>query len=75
MKSTADLLRLAAESLEEGTDPFNANWLRLHEVSLDQCLTLGEQLAIGARIVAAGIENPRSLEGMTYLHTIAIGGK
>jgi len=65
--STAALLRKAAGALDRGEDPLTAPFLGDNDVSLDQCYTLAEQLAIGARIVAAGIEEPRSLAGQAYL--------
>lgn len=70
MKS-AELLRAAAESLDDHTSPFCDEFLTWHEVTLDQCMSLAEQLAIGARIVAYAIENPRSEEGMAMLQTMA----
>lgn len=65
--SIAALLRKAAEAMDEGRNPFDAVFLRKNEVTLDQCLTLAEQLAIGARIVAAGIEAPHSHAGQAML--------
>lgn len=70
MKSAA-LLRAAADALEDGRDPLINPFLSENEVTLDQCFSLAEQLAIGARIVAAGIENPRSEQGVAMLLTMA----
>jgi hypothetical protein len=65
--STADLLRKAADALEAGQDPFALPFLQEHDVTLDQCQSLADQMAIGARVVAAGIEKPRSLAGQAML--------
>ena len=51
--STAALLRKAAEALERGESPLTTPFLGDNDVTLDQAFTLAEQLAIGARIVAA----------------------
>lgn len=72
MKS-AELLREAAEALDRGDNPFSTSWLSEHEVTFDQCMSLAQQLAIGARIVAAGLEKPRSAQGMAMLMTLAEG--
>jgi hypothetical protein len=71
MSSSAELLRKAAEALEAGEDPFNDNFLSRNEVTFDQCMSLGQQLAIGARIVAEGIEHPRSPEGHVMVLAMA----
>ena len=68
--STAELLRKAAAALERGESPLTTPFLGDNDVSLDQCFTLAEQLAIGARIVAAGIERPRSLAGQAYVEAL-----
>ena len=69
--TTAQMLRLAADALDDGRDPLTNPFLADNDVTLDQCYALAEQLAIGARIVAAGIENPRSPQGMAMLMTMA----
>jgi hypothetical protein len=69
--STAALLRKAAEALEQYDDPFAGSFLSDNDVTSDQCMTLADQLAIGARIVAAAIENPRSEAGVAYALTLA----
>jgi hypothetical protein len=69
--TTAALLREAAVALDEGTDPFSTNWLSEHDVTFDQCMSLAQQLAIGARIVAAGIDKPRSAQGIAMFATMA----
>jgi hypothetical protein len=69
--TSAELLREAADALDEGTDPFSTGWLSEHEVTFDQCMNLAKQLAIGARIIARGIERPRSPQGVAMLLTMA----
>jgi hypothetical protein len=71
MASGSELFRLAAEALDEGTDPFCQSFLAEHEVTFDQCMALSRQLAIGARMVARAIERPRSEEGTAMFMTIA----
>lgn len=41
-----DLLAKAAESLENGADPFNHEFLVTNEVTADECFTLSEKMAI-----------------------------
>jgi len=71
--TTAALLRAAADALDDGQIPLANPFLAEHDVTLDQCMSLAEQLAIGARIVAAGIENPRSPQGVAMFMTMADG--
>jgi hypothetical protein len=70
--TSAELLELAAEALEDGRDPLANPFLSDNGVTLDQCYSLAEQLAIGARIMAAGIRKPKSPQGTAMLLTIAI---
>ena len=69
--TSAELLREAADALEEGRDPFGASFLSENDVTSDQCMALARQLAIGARIVARAIEWPWSEEGLAMFATIA----
>jgi hypothetical protein len=69
--SSSELLRAAAEALDDGRDPLANPFLSEHEVTLDQCFSLAQQLAIGARMVARAIERPRSAEGLAMFATIA----
>jgi len=69
--SSSELLRRAAEALDEGTDPFSQGFLAEHDVTFDQCMALSKQLAIGARMMARAIEKPKSEEGMAMFMTIA----
>jgi hypothetical protein len=69
--TSAELLRKAAEALEDGRIPLMNPWLAENDVTLDQCVALAEQLAIGARIVAAGIDDPRSTQDLAMVLTMA----
>lgn len=71
--TSAELLRLAATALEDGRNPLASPFLSDNDVTLDQCLSLADQLAIGARIVAGGIEHPRSPQGIAMLMTMTAG--
>jgi hypothetical protein len=71
--TTAELLRKAAEALDKGEDPFNGSFLADNDVTFDQCMTLAENLAIGARIAAVAIEKPRSPQGIAWMMTLAAG--
>ncbi len=71
--TSAELLRKAADALDNGQIPLENPFLSDNEVTLDQCFSLAQQLAIGARIVAAGIEKPRSMQGMAMLAIMAEG--
>jgi hypothetical protein len=71
MRHSAELLLAAAEALENHSDPLSEWFLTKYEVTLDQAMSLSEQLAIGARIMAHGIEHPRSEQGIAMLHTMA----
>lgn len=75
--TTADrrtrLLMAAAAALDDGQIPLMDPFLSDHEVTLDECFSLAEQLAIGARIVARGLADPRSEEGQVVFLTIARG--
>jgi hypothetical protein len=70
-RHSAELLLAAAEALDDGQIPLCNPFLAEHDVTLDQCMSLAQQLAIGARIMARGIENPRSEEGIAMLMTMA----
>jgi hypothetical protein len=69
--TSAELLDLAAEALEDGRDPLANPFLSDNDVTLDQCYSLAEQLAIGARVMAAGIREPSSPQGIAMLMTMA----
>jgi hypothetical protein len=68
--TTAELLIKAAVALENGDDPFNSSFLSTNDVSLDQCFALADQLATGARIMARGIQDPKSVQGQAMILTL-----
>lgn len=71
MTRRTELLMAAADALESGDDPFSGAFLGEHEVTSDECINLAQQLAIGARVVARGLDSPRSPEGTATLMTMA----
>lgn len=71
LRKSAELLLAAADELDNYTSPFCDEFLTKHEVTFDQCMSLSQQLAIGARILARGIESPTSDEGIAMLNTMA----
>ena len=66
-----DLLREAADTLDGQEHPFTPAWLGAHDVTLDECVSLAELLAVGARTVAYGLEHPRTHEGQAMMMTLA----
>ena len=70
MASSSELLRLAADALDDSMDPFSPAFLGEHDMMSGQCAALGRQLAIGARMVAQAIERPKSHEGIAMLMTM-----
>jgi len=56
---SSELLKAAAGALEEGRSPLDVSFLSEHGVSLDECFDLADWLAIGARLSAWAIQNPR----------------
>jgi hypothetical protein len=71
MTRRTELLMAAATALEAGEDALATPFLTEHQVTLDEAYSLAEQLAIGARVVAYGLDNPRSPEGSAVLMTMA----
>jgi hypothetical protein len=69
--TTAELLRKAAAALDDGSSPLDNWFLTENGVTIDQAHALAGQLAIGARVVAAGIESPKSVQGAAMLRTMA----
>jgi hypothetical protein len=59
----SQLLRAAAEALDDQRDPLTEPFLTDNGVTYDQMLGLAEQLSIGARIVAYGLDHPQSAAG------------
>lgn len=68
--SSAELLLAAAEALDDHTDPFCDKFLSDNEVTFDQVMALSQQLAIGARIMARGIKDPKSPQGMAMFQQL-----
>jgi hypothetical protein len=58
MSRHTDLLKTAADALSDGRDPFAADFLVEHEVTLDEVYDLSDLMAVGARLVAWGLEHP-----------------
>jgi hypothetical protein len=56
---SADLLKLAADALENGEDPLALHFLREHDVESGECLDLADSLAMGARLIAWAMEHPK----------------
>jgi hypothetical protein len=71
--TSVELLHEAAQVLDDGSSPLDGWFLSQNEVTLDQALSLAQQLAIGARVVARGIEAPQSPQGVAMLLTMAEG--
>lgn len=71
MARRTELLNAAADALDDGQIPLVDPFLSEHEVTLDECFSLAQQLAIGARLVAYGLEHPRSPEGQAVLMSMA----
>lgn len=68
---TPDLLRKAADALDDGIDPFSRAFLAEHGVTLDEAQLLGSMLARGARLIARAVEDPRTEEGIAFALTLA----
>lgn len=58
MSRSSELLKAAAEALDDGEDPLHHAFLSEHEVTLDECYDLAEWMAIGAALMAWALENP-----------------
>lgn len=59
MSRSSELLKAAADALDDGRNPLANPFLSDHDVTLDECYSLAEWLAVGARLMAWAIENPR----------------
>lgn len=59
MSRTSDLLNKAADALDDGQIPLMNPFLAANDVTLDECYTLADNLAAGARILAWIHENPQ----------------
>lgn len=70
MTRRTELLEAAAAALDKGEDPLHVSFLSEHEVTLDEAYSLAEQLAIGARLVAYGLDHPRTPEGQAVMMSL-----
>jgi hypothetical protein len=59
MSRQTDLLRKAADALEDQRDPLVSPFLGRNEVTLDELFDMADLLAVGARVVAWAMDNPR----------------
>jgi len=59
MTRMTDLLKNAADALDEGEDPLALSFLSEHDVTLDECYDMAFKLAAGARLIAWATEHPR----------------
>lgn len=50
MSRATDLIRLAAEAMDKGEDPFHISFLSEYEVTLDEAYDLSDDLAEAARL-------------------------
>jgi hypothetical protein len=55
----ADLLRAAADGLDDANHPFCDEFLSGNKVTFDECFEMAEDMAAGARVLAWAIDNPR----------------
>lgn len=58
-RRSTGLLKKAADALDAGQIPLMNPFLTENDVSLDECYNLAEQLAMGARLLAWAMENPK----------------
>jgi hypothetical protein len=59
MSRSSELLKAAADALDDGRNPLDTSFLTEHQVTLYECVDLAEWMAIGAALMAWAIENPR----------------
>ena len=50
------LVEKAADAFDEGSDPFAPHWLVEHNVTLDECIAMGEIIAKSIRLAMAAIK-------------------
>lgn len=46
--------------MEDGSDPLSTWFLSEHDVTSGECLDLADSLALGARLVAWAMDNPKN---------------
>jgi len=59
MSRMPDLLREAADALDDGRIPLENPFLSEHDVTFDECIDMADFLALGARLMAWVVENPK----------------
>jgi len=59
MSRMPDLLREAADALDDGRIPLMNPFLSEHDVSFEECMNMADFLALGARLMAWVVENPK----------------
>lgn len=59
MSRQTDLLRKAADTLDDGRDPLSTPFLDENTVTLHECYGMADLMAVGARVVAWALDNPR----------------
>jgi hypothetical protein len=59
MSRSSQLLKAAADALENGEDPLALHFLSEYDVEAGECLDLADSLALGARLIAWAMENPK----------------
>jgi len=52
------LLTAAADEMDKGCDPFDAGFIADHQISHEENGTLAGLLALGARLIAFGLDRP-----------------
>lgn len=61
MSRRTDLIRLAADAMDKGEDPFHISFLTEHGVTLDEAYDLSDALAEAARLYLHLLANPGEL--------------
>lgn len=59
-RPAGELLRIAADALEDGRDPLSTAELAEQGVTLDECFRMGDALAAGARLLAWALDHPQT---------------
>jgi hypothetical protein len=59
MSRMPDLLRKAADALNDGRDPLTLPFLSDNDVTCDECFDMAELMAAGAQAVAWAMDNPK----------------
>lgn len=73
MLTTTELLRRAAAALDDGNSPLDNWFLTENDVTIDQAYSLAGLLAAGARIMARGLDSPKSPLGVVVLLAMTAG--